>query len=254
MALTISISISKMNQSQNQTILQEKIRIAKDCFKLNTVNIDAVNRLCFFDKLGLVYNRVQKNANTTLVTILCSLNGLRYTHNIQAKNWCWQSYKHYPSMGSISKKILIIRNPYSRVLSAFLEKFTYQRDKFVPLYGDFQPTPDGFKKFIEYLHHSGIQTNSHWNLQQTQIVAPLKYYDYIIRFENLADELEKMLFELNLMNNKINLLSLHPSDIGKKTNSDSKLKEFYTEDITKKVLNLYKQDFDFLSYSYKFIT
>lgn len=56
-----------------------------------------------------------------------------------------------------AKRMVIVRDPFSRTLSAFLDKFRspfFQRD-----FGPFDLTPEGFSRFLAYLEGGGLRTN-----------------------------------------------------------------------------------------------
>ena len=221
---------------------------AYNCFGALPLNRDAVDYLFFFDKIGLCYNRVQKNANTTVVSILCELNGLDFSSHTAAKIWCEQ-----PPVSSLIRArhlhtCVVIRNPYSRLLSAFLQKFTFRRDTYVPRYGDFAPTPKGFSAFIGYLQRNGIDGNSHWDLQKKQIAYPLHCFDTVIRFEQFSKDMRDMLARLDIAPDMERLSGLGPTDIGKKTSADDKFYAFYGQEMLAAVREMYKEDFAFLNY------
>ena len=93
--------------------------------------------------------------------------------------------------------MVIIRNPYSRVLSAFLDK--HKSRKIRERHGVWEPTPEGFAAFLGYLEAGGLGGNSHWDLQKKQMLLPLSAYDGVIHFENLREEMLGFLATRGLM-------------------------------------------------------
>ncbi|WP_081621781.1 sulfotransferase family 2 domain-containing protein [Thioalkalivibrio sp. ALE11] len=209
----------------------------------------AIEKLCFFDGLGICYNRVQKNANTTVVCVLCALEGYKFKGHSEAK----KKSRKVPARSVLSRpvyhKMVVVRSPYTRLLSAFLQKFTYRREKYVPVYGDFSPTPEGFRDFVMYLAQKGISGNSHWDLQKKQIAYDLSFYDTVVRFENFSTEFGAMLEELNLGSDDGWLRDLWPSDTKKKTQSSTMVDRFYDDSLIDIVRELYSEDFAFLGYN-----
>jgi len=65
----------------------------------------------------------------------------------------------------------VIRDPYSRTLSAFLDKF--RREEFIRQFRAFEMTADGYLQFLYWLADGNLGANSHWNLQTRAMLMPL---------------------------------------------------------------------------------
>ena len=212
----------------------------------------ACRRLAYFEKLGIVYSRVPKNANTTTTSLFSELSGVTFRHHSEAilasRRLPWNSFLDLPSFHAV----VIIRNPYSRVLSAFLDKFGHHRDRYTSLYGDFEPTPSGFRNFVDYLKDRGTTGNPHWDLQQSLIPFPLSAYDSVIRFESYATGISEMLQLLDIEFDYSQLQKLYPTDTEKRTNADSHTAHFYDEKSIRAISTLYASDFTFLGYPREF--
>jgi hypothetical protein len=84
-----------------------------------------------------------------------------------------------------------LRNPYSRLLSGFLDKGV-QEFTFVNMAGyeyPFEPTPDGFKLFLESLldmRRKGLPINPHFKPQSELCGIPFgMQYDFYLKVEDI---------------------------------------------------------------------
>lgn len=146
---------------------------------------------------------------------------------------------------------MFIRNPYSRVLSAFLNKFK-PNSRISKEHGAFDHTADGFKKFVYYLRDGGRSGNSHWDLQKKLMLLPPDQYDRVIRFENFQEEMLGFLESRGLAPRAGSLEALYPSDQNKKTDATKKMERFYTREVADLVADLFAADFDTLGYDRTF--
>lgn len=145
--------------------------------------------------------------------------------------------------------IIVIRNPYSRVLSAFLDKF--RADSFRTAYGRFELSPVGFCKFLYWLKSGGISRNLHWDLQSKMILLPLARYDCVLRFESFPTKLPEVLSRLGVSPCDLPRVDYNPLDQDKRTAADQQLQQFYSDETLDLVRNLYARDFAELGYSTK---
>ncbi len=240
-----------MRQSSWQRLIFSPLFAART-FQKYPARVMASRRLVYFEDLGLVYNRVPKNANTTTTVFFAELSGLTVRHHSEAilasRRLPWSVFLDLPSFHAV----VIIRNPYSRVLSAFLDKFGNQGALYRSRYGDFEPTPMGFRRFVDYLKDRGTSGNPHWDFQQRLIPFPLTAYDSVIRFESYATGVSEMLQFLEIEFDSSKLQTLFPTDTQKKTHSESYMAQFYDEKSIREIGNLYESDFTFLGYSKEF--
>ncbi|HEG43155.1 MAG TPA: hypothetical protein ENH94_03805 [Phycisphaerales bacterium] len=107
-------------------------------------------------------------------------------------------------------KFIIVRNPWSRLLSAYLDKFVispHTGDKaMVKLIGqiraEYYLSPDmdktvTFRQFVEYeARKSDMEINEHWRPQSCFCGG--HKFDFIAKFENIQDD-------INYINNKLGL-------------------------------------------------
>lgn len=216
----------------------------------------AASNMVVFPDLGLAYNRVKKNANTSVLLLLRQLSmGV-----ISERKYAKQHTRTLLDLGLRELRnldnmhtFIVIRNPYSRVLSAFLDRFRRESDR--RRYKPFDLTPEGFGQFLLWLEQGGLTRNGHWNLQHKRMIfQTLDAYDTVVRFETLRDDIMAMLKERKIDVNSNCLQELYPSDRGKRTAADSKLTLYYNQERCNRVARLYADDFECLGYSKTFPT
>lgn len=217
------------------------------------INRRAISRVAVFPDLSLAYNRVKKNANTSTIILLRQLESGGIEDRNDAK---WNARTYFDFVDPAQKDLdtlhlfIIIRDPYSRVLSAFLDKFRSER--YQKRYGPLELSPHGFGVFLKWLENGGLKRDAHWDLQTKLMMLPLEKYDTVIRFENYREELRNLLERLGLTLPPHALKELYPSDRAKETKSSSKLAQFYTSESAAIVRRLYAEDFRALGYPTEF--
>jgi len=131
-------------------------------------------------------------------------------------------------------KVHAVRNPFDKVLSSFFWKSSLKN---IPLYG-FEETKEHFAK---YVIEDGWQTDF-------DIVHIDGSYacDMVIRYENMADDLETMLIQCGLDHSKIALPHTKNRSQGR---IGHQIGEFYCEDTRVHVLKRCDWIFDRFDYS-----
>ena len=186
-----------------------------------------------------------------------------------------QEYKNF-------KKIMIIRNPYYRLLSAYLNKLVFHGLYFylpeIVYVNKFEDISDGFDKIIikndtifdEKKNYVGISfnefvelvskyyyTNFHFNKQN--ILEDKIKFDYVVHVENLQEELKEVFKKLNFTNDfeirkenttaysknpqKIDLSNIKSIELIKKYLNDICIENFLNEKNKEIIYNTYKEDF-----------
>jgi len=166
-------------------------------------------------------------------------------------------------------KFTCVRNPYTRILSAYLNKVkpfaldnaTSERDPY--FYMIFQKI-DAFRKsefsdtqfvsfgcFLKWIEASGdpLTRNEHW-IPQTEILGTGEvFFDYIGRFENIQDDAPKL---LELMKCDIPFPSQQTVKFPP-THASDLIKTYYEVDDYRTVNRIYDSDFEYLVYDSKSI-
>jgi len=151
-------------------------------------------------------------------------------------------------------KFTLVRNPYTRVLSAFVEKS--QRPSYDCYPGLSERSPKGFSQFIEFLSEGGLHQNKHWRPMADSLFWKLEDYDYVLHLENLADEFEILINDNHLgMPLWANIGKPHWVDRlrpGKIQHSGQFVDRFYTQSTFDAVFKLYEKDFELFGYAKEF--
>jgi hypothetical protein len=200
--------------------------------------------LMTYPGIGVVYNRIKKNANTTTVRLLGTLDTGNFGDKAPSL-----SRIPYAEIWALRKSrfLVIVRNPYTRLLSAFLEKF--RREEYRQRHGDFAQTPAGFEAFVDWLAAGNVDKDGHWREQTHHLFMPLHKFDAVVRFENLRADMLSFLTSVGLSDPDDALGDIHRRN---STSADTILHEFYTPRVAKIVAKLYARDFEELGYSFDF--
>ena len=160
------------------------------------------------------------------------------------------------------RRFAFVRNPYTRLLSAYLNKIEplnhgdpdwigpAAREAHRAAAGFAGQAPDaavGFGDFAHWIAASGhaLARNEHW-LPQSAILAPAQvHYDFIGRFERLREDAPHL---LALMGAKIPFPTREQLDFPG-TGAGSRVADYYTETIAATVAAAYADDFRDFGYS-----
>lgn len=156
-------------------------------------------------------------------------------------------------------KFCFVRNPYTRLLSAYLDKIDSReedvwirhRENYFKACGTKPKTEKElmrdipFEQFVKNIStHTIKQMDPHWRPQYYQTLQEHIEYDLIGKFENIDNDLPKVLKEIFGRKYKkyITEITKH------KTNANSKVDQYYTDEIKDMVYETYKKDFEYFGY------
>jgi hypothetical protein len=246
-------SFKKITKSIRPKILRRQIflryRLPPIC-PVADVNIEAFDRVAVFKKNRIAFNRLKKNANSTAMIALTRLEtGLLLKSPRAAKYDAVRMDDASVLHCNIAKFdwLLIVRNPYSRTLSAFLEKF--QQERYVENYGKFDLSSRGFNNFLCWLKDGGLNADYHWNLQTANIFLPVNLHNNIIRFETFQTEFLQFLKKRNPSIDAGFLEDATSIGAVWATRSEEKVDTFYNPASRKIVSELFDADFRILGYA-----
>lgn len=201
-----------------------------------------------------VYIRIPKAANSTVSAQLWSCVNNEY---LDTSKRVKEVKKNFLSAKQVSLKqskeaverftfFTFVRNPYDRVLSAYLDKFSI--NKYIKKYGDQIVNSEGgelnFKSFCKYLRDKGLYADPHWMPQYEFIWPSIKRINEIGRVENLNTDLYNIFFDL-FNDCKIELSKSY----GPKATNSAKKREVYYDRECKDIVNeLYVNDFRAFNY------
>lgn len=230
----------------------------------------------FAEDQGFIFAYVPKAACTNWKAIMRYVAGL--------KDWQNPSVAHDEAQGGLRyldpdgpdeelarrpdlRRYAMVRNPFSRILSAYLNKIekrlplteqsgvdthfdrvvreidVYRRDALGPV-----KYPEiNFEVFLRWYRDSGswAVTDEHWTPQHRLLRQPGIKYDHIARFENIPEDANKL---LRLMGCDVEFPTREEMRF-KPNNAGQKLAEYYDPVTAQLVAGLFAQDFDLLGYS-----
>jgi len=205
-------------------------------------------RGCVDLELDFFCNRVPKAANSSVVASLASLKLQRQVGSREAKHLFKRpSDLSRDEMLVFSKllKFTIVRNPYARTLSAFLDKVKRKQE-----IGSWRGKEHDFYSFLLWLEQGKLLDNAHWAPQTSILLLPVAEFDFVGRVESLDRDLNYILRRLNG--------SAEGADINpvfsNATGAEEKLASFYCEKTANLVEKLYHRDFELLGYSKDLLT
>ena len=225
-----------------------------------------ISRVVFYPEIKLAYNRIGKSGNSSVVLYLSdALQGKQnetsgYKESkkdaidlgvdlIQlSRDWKKMMRLHQYSF------FTVVRNPWSRSLSAFLDKIAdglNEKYAFVDGFGD--NSARGFEAFASFLAHGGLRSNHHWRPQNEILLLPASRFSHICRLEHLAHDLPLALQSTGLtLPPKERLQKPHRIESGqqgKVTNASSRLTSYYSPQTARTIYQLFQDDFELGRYS-----
>lgn len=214
-----------------------------------------VNRFtAISEEYRFVYLRVPKAANLTVLFTLVQNDPTKTAwRDLSGERMRDRVYRHASSFGSSQQQDMLdhwfwfcfVRNPYSRILSAYLDKIVRSRPqkKWVSRWLK-RPVcePIAFLEFLDYLSAEGLGRNLHWAPQAAISPVPVSRYNFIGRVEHLEDDLRFIVEKLFGSSHGITNRTRHA------TGSSGKLKQFYGEEEMARVRELYRADFEAFRY------
>ncbi len=142
-----------------------------------------------------------------------------------------------------------MRNPYTRVLSAYLDKIAAAesgRYAYVAAsLGKTDISEVSFPDFVGFLERGGLFSNVHWAPQTSILPIDTRLLSFIGKVENLEVDLARL---INRIPGMLAFNAVFTHEQGRR-NSDALLSEYYDDDLVSRVLELYRDDFRSLGYS-----
>ena len=208
---------------------------------------------------SLVYTSIPKAGCTTIQSILANAWAqsvkkklIHNSHTPKAQEYLiyWNSPGRPPIQDLLEKCnfFTVSRNPYSRVLSAWMDKVKGATKEGVTFAGKFKiadPTNISFEKFIDLLMQCNKETfDHHWATQSSICNFDKVPYTHIGNLESLPDT-------INWINEHLPFppISEDARFASHSTGSAKKLSNYYTKSLQEKVYSLYGEDFENFGYS-----
>ena len=230
------------------------------------VRRDNLDRVVFYPEHNIAFNRIAKSGNSSVILHLDeAINGPNNHQDDykQAKRRAMGTGKSLVEMSRSQKDraslagvsfFTVVRNPWTRTLSAFLDKIANgPQDKYgsIPGFGD--NSQAGFEAFIAFLVSGGLHANHHWKPQNDALLLPASQFKSICRLEHLSTELPNALAKSGLTLPSTEQLQqphrIESNQQSKLTQASSKLSRYYSPTTIQAVADLYTPDFKLGSYS-----
>lgn len=155
--------------------------------------------------------------------------------------------------GSDFLKFCFVRNPYTRLLSCYLDKIinpSIPKEKeslmkFMGLNADDIAYPISFSDFVDQIEkQSLLEMDYHWRPQTYLTCQSTIKYDFI-------GKLEKFENDFNEVGKKISpeIGKYYSPEVRHQTDANNMLKKYYDKDLFSRVYDIYKVDFDNFSYN-----
>lgn len=202
----------------------------------------ADSRGCLDLQLGFFCNRVPKAANSTVVTNLARLKSGVDVPSKRAK-------KLFDTPAQLSRsqlaqfetlfKFTVVRNPYTRTLSAYLDKIARE----VPP----KDPQAGFAAFVESLARGKLHDNAHWAPQHALMLIPVAHFDFVGKVERLEQDWATIQARL-----RPDLPVTMTSMLSNQTGANDKLRQYYDTPQIRAIQHLYAEDFDVFCYERDF--
>ncbi|MCK8516991.1 sulfotransferase family protein [Methylonatrum kenyense] len=207
-------------------------------------------RIAVSRKPSYIYFRVPKAANSTVI------RNLRYAEEgadidmpkekeaflRPSALWWWEVSRLRERFFLFT----VVRDPYSRILSAYLDKVQRSNRRSKVLSGLDLTDDDaaiGFDEFCDFLERGGLDSDAHWCRQIDLIPCGPAYLHAIGRVESLAQDLPEILHRATGVRRKT-LQSHSPH----KTGASERMHTVYTKALAERIRTIYKADFDAFGY------
>lgn len=222
-------------------------------------NVDILfhgSHVAVYPEINICFNRIKKSGNTTVSAFLTDVSnnfeeetakGFKQSL-IKPRNMLPEELKKLTSYYSL----VVVRDPFSRTLSAFLHKVAHGRSQKYSFCGGFgETTAQGFMKFLTFLDNGGLYKDRHFWPQTDLLYQPLDHFNHVAKLETLVQDMRIVLAAVGQDPDHAERLARpHKVEAGssKITSASSKLEQYYTEPAVALVRKLYAKDFDLLGY------
>ncbi len=243
-----------------------KKRLARLMFAGKGIDLENLERAAaIYPAQRLVYNRIKKSGNTRIVAFLNDLFGAERFDSMRRLKAA-QTRAQDLSLRDLAAlndfySFTFVRNPYGRVLSAYLDKLAAPRApraprkpgrgpgyRVYPGYGE--NSPEGFARFLAFLDEGGLSADRHWWPQADLLYQPAERFSFIGRLERMVEDMGRVLAEVGRDPEAASVLEQrHEVEAQRReTRTSEREAAFYTREGRAIVARLYARDFTLFGY------
>lgn len=213
-----------------------------------------------------VFFPISKNANSTLKTIFRSVEMERLGpgHKVENPHQMFNpplispyqvGEEFYADVVLQSYyRFAFVRNPYSRLLSCYLDRIigrsnTRPRRMFNKAAGNSPGARVEFPDFIRVIcKQKSFAMNDHWRDQYSTLLSGNVTFDYIGKFENMRNDLERV-FKTVIPDSDLYERVARQNDSPQVTSAQTSVQKYYTDELAELVADRYHMDFSEYGYS-----
>jgi hypothetical protein len=203
----------------------------------------ADDRGCVDMDLGFFCNRVPKAANSTVMTNLARLKfGADVASRDAKQMFATPARLNAAEVARFEQlfKFTVVRNPYTRTLSAYLDKVERRARR--------EGRESSFRAFLLSLKEGALYRNAHWAPQSALMLIPVEKFDFIGKVESLEQDLEAIKRRI-----RPDLEQPVTSFRGNATGAGGKLRAYYDDESIALVRDIYRRDFEAFHYDVNFV-
>ena len=136
-------------------------------------------------------------------------------------------------------KFTVVRNPYTRTLSAYLDKVERRAKR--------DNRESSFRDFLLSLQRGKLYANAHWAPQSALMLIPVERFDFIGKVETLEQDLATIKRRI-----RPDLEQPLTSVMTNATGAGDRLRAYYDDELVALVQDLYRRDFTSFRYDTAF--
>lgn len=223
-----------------------------------------INSINLSEKYHYVYINNPKTGCSTLKTALVELelrdtgrvldlSDHRSIHGLTSPLRQYPPFWPSPTLSRLVQQdytfISFIRNPYTRLLSCYLDKIASNALAWPLIFRDLpdQRQPKSFTAFVhQIVPQTDLEMNPHWRPQVANLLFGRIPYTFVGRFEAYAEDFVRAFAAIGVVGEAVPMLR----HLNKSQHQGVELRKFYDKELQKLVYQRYQADFETFGYAY----